>query len=128
MCRVGKKPETRARARAFPLPELDPSPTFNTRPIPETRPTTRGYPRVTRLGKICCIFGQNSKYFGYFSKFQAIFCQIFEIFGFFLPKFLAVSAEISKFLPVFRQNPETFVKINATYYPTGTRVPNSFIV
>ena len=130
MCRVGKKPETRARARAFSLPELDPSPSFNTRPIPETRPATRGYPRVTRIGKsaeFSAILGQNSKYFGYFSlifrnfwlftskfsTFLAIFCQIFEIFGCFPPKycnFCLFSAKILKLLSKFTQ-------------PTTRRVP-----
>ena len=64
---------------------------------------------------------------------MAIFRQFFEIYGYFPPNFRNIwlfsakflnfwlfSAKISKFLTIFCQNPETSVKIHATYYPTGT--------
>ena len=90
-----------------------PSPTFDTRPIPETRDATRGYPRVpegTQLGKICWIF--------------SIFRQFFEIFGYFRPNFRIFSAtfsatkfsniflgffcQILKFMAIFYQNFKIF--------------------
>ena len=92
--------------RVFPLPEPDPSPTFNTRPIPETRHATRGYPPGTRLGKICW-------FFDYFSpKFQKIwlFSPFFQNF------WLLFSAKFSKFLPTFSETFEIF-----GYFPTNFR-------
>ena len=127
MCRVGKKPETRARARVFSLPEPDPSPTFNTRPIPETRHATRGYPPGTRLGKICWFFAKISKNLALFtisSKFLAIiFRQIFEIFAYTqwnFRNFWLFSDKFSKFLAIFAPK---FRNLSKFTQPNTRRVP-----
>ena len=98
--------------------------------IPDTRLFIPGYPRVPADYEFWLFFRWND-------KFLAVFRQCFKIFGYFPPNFQNVqlfsakfsnfwpfSAKISKFLTIFCQNPETSVKIHATYYPTGTRVPD----
>ena len=70
---------------------------------------------LAKIPNILAIFRNFWLFSAKFFKFLAFFCRNFWLFP---PKF-------RNFLPVFRQNPETFVKINATYYPTGTRVPDT---
>ena len=101
MCRVGKKPETRARARVFSLPEPDPSPTFNTRPIPETRHATRGYPPGTRLGKICWFFDYFSPKFQKIWLFSPFFQNFWLLFSAKFSKFLTTFSQTLKFLTIF---------------------------
>ena len=125
-----KYPGTSPGFRVFSLPEPDPSPTFNTRPIPETRHATRGYPPGTRLGKICWFFDYFSPKFQkiwlfspFFQNFwlslSAKFSKFFTTFSQ-LRNFLLFYAKFSKFLVISRQNFEILSKFTQ---PNTRRVP-----